>query len=164
MLRGAYKLPFAHYVGGSLKASPAGIRAAASRLPQTDAPEDVLDRARAVIDHYQSRMEEDSAKAWAKRRAEPPPFVIKETTIEFGEDRTGHFIASSNREDRYGDVIEQNWDMADFWRNPVFLWGHQSWEPPIGWVREFNSNNDQTMTFARVEFLPEKVEDRKSVV
>ena len=157
-LRGAYKLPFARYVGGSLKASPAGLRAAASRLPQTDAPQETLDRARAVLDHYFEKLEEEAAKSWARRRAEPPAFVMKEAFLEVGDDRNGHFIASSSREDRYGDVIEQSWDLEDFWRNPVFLWGHQSWEPPIGWVREFNSNNDQTMTYARVEFLPEKVD------
>lgn len=54
--RGSYKLPFAVVSGGALKASPAGIRAAASRLPQTDIPADVKTKAEAVIDHYEARM------------------------------------------------------------------------------------------------------------
>ena len=158
-LRGAYKLPFAHYIGG-LKASPAGLRAAASRLPQTDAPQHVLDRARAVLDHYFAQMEEEQwPPGWRPARSRghrnAPPFVFKQAIIEVGEDRSGHFIASTNREDRYGDVIEQDWDLTDFWRNPVFLWGHQSWQTPIGWVREFSPSHDRTLTAARVEFLPE---------
>lgn len=56
-LRGSYKLPFADISGGRLRASPAGLRAAASRLPQTDIPEAVMARARDVIDGYQDRME-----------------------------------------------------------------------------------------------------------
>ena len=54
--RKGYKLPFARVSNGKLTASRAGLRAAASRLPQTDAPSDVLDRARAVIEHYQKKM------------------------------------------------------------------------------------------------------------
>lgn len=54
--RGSYKLPFAIVSDGTLKASPAGIRAAASRLPQTDIPDDVKTKAQAVIDHYEDRM------------------------------------------------------------------------------------------------------------
>src|SRR6202521_3910089 len=54
-LRGSYKLPFADIVDGRLKAVKGGIKAAASRLPQTDAPQDVLDDARKVVDHYEER-------------------------------------------------------------------------------------------------------------
>lgn len=60
-LRGSYKLPFADIVGGALKAVKGGIRAAASRLPQTDAPAAVLDEARAVVDAYEKRFSEDKA-------------------------------------------------------------------------------------------------------
>jgi len=151
-LRGSYKLPFAHVRSGELKASPPGLRAAASRLPQTDAPQDVLDRARAMLDHYFERMEEEAVKS---RR---PDFVIKQAELTVTEDRSGRFIASTNREDRYGDIIEQSWDLDDFWRNPVFLWGHQSWQTPIGSVREFAANAQMTETHARVEFLPEGVD------
>lgn len=55
-LRGSYKLPFARVVGGELKAVEEGIRAAASRLHQTDAPQNELDRADGVIKHYEERM------------------------------------------------------------------------------------------------------------
>lgn len=83
-------------------------------------------------------------------------FVQKQAEIgDVNEnERTARFIASSTREDRYGDIIEQSWDLNDFWKNPTFLWGHQSFSTPIGWVREFTPNNEQTLTRARVEFLP----------
>ncbi len=51
-LRGSYKLGFADVVDGELVAIAEGLRAAASRLPLTDAPQDALDRARAVLDAY----------------------------------------------------------------------------------------------------------------
>ncbi|GIV73548.1 hypothetical protein [Caldilinea sp.] len=57
-LKGSYKLPFADVEDGQLVAVDAGLRAAAGRLPQTDAPQDVLERARGVLDGYFRRMEE----------------------------------------------------------------------------------------------------------
>ncbi len=71
-LKGSYKLPFCDVVDGKLSMIDAGLRACASRLPQTDAPQDVLDRARGVIDGYQKAMEKEgkslgmeAIKAWA---------------------------------------------------------------------------------------------------
>lgn len=57
-LRGSYKLGFADVIDGELVAIRAGLNAAASRLPQTDIPQEVIDRARAVLDAY--RPEEDA--------------------------------------------------------------------------------------------------------
>jgi hypothetical protein len=56
--RGSYKLPFADVVGGRLTAISGALRAAASRLPQTTAPRDVLKRARSVLDGYFEKLEE----------------------------------------------------------------------------------------------------------
>ena len=56
--KAAYKLPFADVVDDELVAVSAGLRAAASRLPQTDIPEDVRARARAVLDTYFERLRE----------------------------------------------------------------------------------------------------------
>ena len=55
-LKGSYKLPFARVRDGRLMASSAGVRAAASRLPQTDIPAEAKQRARAVLDGYQARI------------------------------------------------------------------------------------------------------------
>lgn len=58
-LRGSYKLPFADKIDGKLTAHAAGIRAAASRLPQTDAPERERQRARQILDIYEQRLAKD---------------------------------------------------------------------------------------------------------
>jgi HK97 family phage prohead protease len=61
-LKGSYKLPFATVKDGRLVAIAAGIRNAASRLPQTDIPDDVAKKARAVIDHYEAKMKDGDGK------------------------------------------------------------------------------------------------------
>lgn len=60
-IKGSYKLPFADLIGGEMRAIKGGIDAAASRLPDTDIPDDVKTRARAVIDSYEKKMKPDSA-------------------------------------------------------------------------------------------------------
>ena len=62
-LKGSYKEPFAKMVDGRLTAMPAGIRAAASRLPQADLPDEVAKKARAVVDHYEAKMKDKGAAA-----------------------------------------------------------------------------------------------------
>jgi len=64
--RGSYKLPFAKVVDGKMKASASGIRAAASRLPQTDIPQAVKDEARKVLDAYEAKMGGDEDKAFSE--------------------------------------------------------------------------------------------------
>jgi len=86
-LKGSYKLPFADVSNGKLVAVDAGIRAAASRLPQTDAPAEVLDRARSIIDSYQSRLKkpkksvEDILNAWKAVEIEGQPSAEKSPLI-----------------------------------------------------------------------------------
>lgn len=53
--RGSYKLPIAHVVDGELKVPKGAIRAAASRLSQTDIPADVKERAESVLDAYKRK-------------------------------------------------------------------------------------------------------------
>ncbi|QXX74248.1 HK97 family phage prohead protease [Methylovirgula sp. HY1] len=55
-LKGSYKLPFAKMVDGRMTAVASGLHAAASRLSNTDIPDDVQDDARAVITHYEDKM------------------------------------------------------------------------------------------------------------
>ena len=66
-LKGSYKLPFADMIGGEMQAVAGGIRAAASRLPQTDIPEEVKTAARAVLDAYEKKMSDASAAYSARR-------------------------------------------------------------------------------------------------
>ena len=59
-LRGSYKLGIADVVAGELTVLSSGLRAAASRLPQTaDLSEDVVNEARAIIDGYVAQMLDD---------------------------------------------------------------------------------------------------------
>lgn len=49
------------------------------------------------------------------------------------KNRTIDFVASTEAVDRYGDVIRvAGWDFASYKKNPVFLFGHRSQDPPIG--------------------------------
>lgn len=52
--RGSYKLPIAHAVDGELKVPKGAIRAAASRLPDTDIPDDVKKDAGEALDAYKT--------------------------------------------------------------------------------------------------------------
>lgn len=69
--------------------------------------------------------------------------------------RSFRFVASSNAVDRYGDIIEQDWLLGDYWKNPVLLWAHNSRLPPIGKVTAFDVAPDKTRTIAQAELLPE---------
>lgn len=45
------------------------------------------------------------------------------------------FVASEESPDRMGDTISaEGWDLKPFKKNPVFLWSHNAFEPPIGRV------------------------------
>jgi HK97 family phage prohead protease len=47
--------------------------------------------------------------------------------------RTITFVASTEAVDRYGDILRvSGWDTKNYEKNPVFLWGHKSQDPPIG--------------------------------
>jgi HK97 family phage prohead protease len=69
-LKGSYKLPFADIKNGKLIAVASGIRAAASRISQTDIPESTKKEAQAVIDAYEEKMKsaEDEKKNVIARR------------------------------------------------------------------------------------------------
>lgn len=58
-LKGSYKLPFSDVRDGRLVAVTGGLNAAASRLPQTDIPPDVRDKARAVLDAYREKRQQE---------------------------------------------------------------------------------------------------------
>lgn len=66
-LKGSYKLPFARIEDGKMIAVAAGLRNAASRLPQTEGlPDNVAKEARDVLDAYEKKMG-DTKKAQAIR-------------------------------------------------------------------------------------------------
>ncbi|WP_316214311.1 HK97 family phage prohead protease [Bradyrhizobium sp. SZCCHNR2032] len=74
--KGSYKLPFARVKDSRLVAIAGGVHATASRLPQSDIPDDVATKARGVIDHYEGKMK-DKAIA-APKRKDVTPIKVKD--------------------------------------------------------------------------------------
>lgn len=59
----------------------------------------------------------------------PAALCKAETTDSDGRTR---LIASTADEDRDRDIVEQNWRLKNYRRNPVILWMHQRLQHPIG--------------------------------
>ena len=63
------------------------------------------------------------------------------------------FVASEESEDRFGDVIEvKGWQLANFRKNPVFLFGHNNHVPPVGRVVKVGSNDTRSQLLASVDW------------
>lgn len=92
-LKGSYKLPFAKMVNGRMTAVASGIRAAASRLSQTDIPDDVAKNARAVIDHYEAKMGKRSIDDIVATIAKMTPDEVNELF-----EKAGRAISGANAE------------------------------------------------------------------
>jgi HK97 family phage prohead protease len=70
-----------------------------------------------------------------------------------GADRTLRFVFSDGSVDRMGDTIDAaGWDIADFQRNLVALWAHDSSQPPVG--RAANVAVDGERRVGDIEFAP----------
>ena len=62
------------------------------------------------------------------------------------------FIASEESEDRLGDVITASgWELKNFQKNPVFLFGHDQHIPPIGSVAKIWLEGKQLMAHVRFD-------------
>jgi HK97 family phage prohead protease len=65
-------------------------------------------------------------------------------------DRTIRFVASDETVDRYGDVVSvDGWDLANYRKNPQFLWGHD-YDTPIGRVVKIGIEEGRLMATARI--------------
>ena len=70
--------------------------------------------------------------------------------------RRARFIASDETVDRYGDIIRASgWQLGNYRKNPVLLFGHQSDSLPVGKVEPIAVEGTQLI--AHAEFLPEGV-------
>lgn len=59
-------------------------------------------------------------------------------------------IASDSSEDRDGDVIKvEGWNLDNFSKNPILLWAHNPYSPPIGRVAEISVKRGKLL------FIPE---------
>lgn len=94
------------------------------------------------------------------RRAKPKSGEKQFRAAEIEKDtkaRTIRFVASDETVDRYGDIIRvAGWDLSNYRRNPVLLFGHNSREPPIG---TSNAWIEGTRLLADATFLPLGVSD-----
>ncbi len=70
-----------------------------------------------------------------------------------GQARTIRFVFSDGTVDRAGDRIDpEGWDTEDFLKNPVALWAHDSYSPPIG--RASNIGPVAGKLMGDIEFMP----------
>ena len=85
------------------------------------------------------RQEELEALEQYRKGLQPAPILYRAEGVKVdskpGELMT--FVASEESEDRLGDVITvAGWDLANFKKNPVFLYMHNAALPPIGtWLK-----------------------------
>ncbi len=77
--------------------------------------------------------------------------------IKSFDDETRSFLAVASDEsiDRQGEAIAQDgWDLENYKKNPVVLWGHDYSQPPIGKTLEIGTMNGKLMfrpSFASAE-------------
>ena len=67
--------------------------------------------------------------------------------------RTADFVASTDVIDSHGEIVDQaSWQLADYLANPVVLFGHQSYELPIGKCLDLAVRSGRLE--CRIEFAP----------
>jgi len=72
------------------------------------------------------------------------------------------FVISDESVDRQGEVIKQDgWDLENFKKNPVVLFGHDSWKLPIGKAIKIYAEGDKT--YAVIEFAVEIYDKAKTI-
>jgi len=79
----------------------------------------------------------------------------KQFTCEVKEvgERTLEFVGSTEAIDRDGEVIlAKGWDLANYKKNPVFMWAHNYTQPPIG--RAVSVKKEDGALRFQVEFAP----------
>jgi len=73
-----------------------------------------------------------------------------------GEDELIRFTITTNALDREKDIVAiDGWDLANFEKNPVVLWGHGNDEPPIG--RAMRTYREGDALKSEVKFVPADV-------
>jgi len=67
------------------------------------------------------------------------------------------FIISTSSPDRDGDIIEASgWDLTNYKKNPVVLFAHDSWRPPVGKGVSVEVDGDKLI--AEAEFMDESID------
>lgn len=98
-----------------------------------------------------------SLDAWKAQKSAGPVCVRRTFEVERGEDGAVSIVMSSATEDRMGDTIAvDGWRLDNFKSNPVLLWGHDSFAPPIGKVSSVVVEGG-ALKAKRVEWVPKEV-------
>lgn len=134
-IRASYKLPFADYRDGELFAVDAALRAAASRLPQTDISDDEKERARSVLDRYFEKMENKTMAQEAKVHPEQTDLLVSSgaEVKALGDGKVGGYLVrfgSAEQPDLEGDFFNVETDFGDHTTTPVFY--HHGLDDNIG--------------------------------
>lgn len=61
------------------------------------------------------------------------------------ETRSVDVVASSTALDGYGEIVAQDWDLRRYEANPVVLYGHNSWDMPIGHATNVRVDGDKLL-------------------
>ena len=160
-VRASYKLPFADVVDGELVAVTGGLRAAASRLPQADLPDDVKERARALLDRYFERLnsEDEEKTIVAGRQVKRMERKAAPQVIEQIEGRTVTGIASViGIVDDGGDLVEPGAfrkTIAERSHRFRWLWQHDDKQPPIAVIESVEEVGRDALPPEILESYPE---------
>ena len=72
-------------------------------------------------------------------------------------DRKMKFVISTSTPDRDGDIIEASgWDLSNYKKNPVVLFAHDNWRPPVG--KGISVEVDGDKLIAEAEFMDESID------
>ena len=75
------------------------------------------------------------------------------------EARKATFVISTDEKDRTGEVVEQSWDLENYKKNPIVLFGHDASKPGyvLGKATEIVSDKDgnKNVTLGTVQFAEE---------
>lgn len=103
-----------------------------------------------------------SLAAWksAKPSDQTSSAVAIRQTFEIAKDADGlSIVMSSANQDRQGDTINQTgWRLDSFKSNPVLLWGHDSFSPPVGRVKA-TALEDGKLKAKGIEWVPREVSE-----
>lgn len=75
------------------------------------------------------------------------------------ETRQATFVISTDEKDRMGEVVEQSWDLENYKKNPIVLFGHDPSKPGyvLGKATEIvaDKDGDKNVTLGTVQFAEE---------
>ena len=81
-------------------------------------------------------------------------FEVRATDENAGK-RSVTFVASTSAIDSYGEILVQDWNLERFQKNPVVLYGHDSYSLPIGFASDVKVD-DSGRLVATLNFVDAK--------